>query len=86
MNYQINEIPLVSESYSHQNDETNSRVICSSSGEIKILNCDPVVLEEVLSYTNGINTFGEIESKFIDRYPIDTVRNFLNVILDELES
>ncbi|RRD40892.1 hypothetical protein EII29_00110 [Leptotrichia sp. OH3620_COT-345] len=83
MVYKLNEIPFISELYGYQNDKINNRVICSSSGQIKILNCNPDILEEVLFYVNEINTFGKIEEKFIDRYPIHEVRNFLEEILKE---
>lgn len=83
MDYQLNEIPLVNKMYSYQNDKTNDRVICSSLGEIKILNCNPQILEEVLSNIDGKRTFANIEENFIDRYSAEEVSNFLNVILQE---
>jgi hypothetical protein len=83
MSYTLSEVPLISDAYSHKNDKANNRVICSSSGEIKILNCDPDVLNEVLQNTNGKLTFGEIEDVFAKRFSIHEVRNFLNVLLEE---
>jgi len=47
-NYELNEIPIINETFSFQNDNANNRVICCSLGEIKILNCNPNILEEVL--------------------------------------
>lgn len=83
MRYSLNEMPVVSRLYSYQNDAINSRVICYSLGQIKILNCEPDVLEEVLSHVDGNNTFGKIEKKFVDRYSLEEVRNFLEEILKE---
>ena len=83
MDYELNEMPLISKTYSYQNDKANNRVICSSSGEIKILNCDPEILEEVLSSIDGSRTFGEIEEEFINRYSSKEVNNFLKIILEE---
>ncbi|MBB4827134.1 thiazole/oxazole-forming peptide maturase SagD family component [Sporosarcina luteola] len=83
MPYKLDETPFISEQYGYKNDEINNRVICSSSGQIKILNCEPSILEEVLYHIDGSNTFGEIEEKFIDRYSISEVRNFLEVIIKE---
>lgn len=83
MNYRFDEVPLVSKLYSYQNDKLNNRVICSSRREIKILNCDPELLEEVLLNVDGSNTFGEIEKKFVDRYLVEEVKFFLEAILKE---
>lgn len=83
MIYKLDETPFISELYSYQNDKINNRVICTSLGEIKILNCEPDVLEEVLFHVDGNNTFAEIEEKFISRYSIDEVRYFLGEILKE---
>lgn len=83
MRYKLDEIPVISELYSYKNDKINNRVICSSLGETKILNCDPDVLEEVLFHIDGNNTFYKIEEKFIDRYSINEVRYFLGEILKE---
>ncbi|MCL2188213.1 MAG: YcaO-like family protein [Defluviitaleaceae bacterium] len=83
MDYQLSEIPLVNKTYSYQNDKVNDRVICSSLGEVKVLNCDPQILEEVLSSVDGTRTFANIEENFMDRYSAEEVNNFLNVILQE---
>jgi len=83
MSYELDEKPLVSKSYTYQNDEDNVRVICSALGQIKVLNCSPDILEEVLSCVNGSNTFGDIEKVFIGRHSEHEVRNFLETILSE---
>lgn len=83
MKYKLDEVPFISESYGYQNDKANNRVICSSSGEIKILNCDPNILEEVLYYIDGVSTFEKIEEKFLGRYSRDEVKFFLEEILGE---
>ncbi|MCL1936281.1 MAG: YcaO-like family protein [Defluviitaleaceae bacterium] len=82
MKYELDEIPLINKICSYQYD--SERVICSfSSSEIKIFNCDPNVLKEVLVEINGKNTFAEIEKKFNDKYLEKDVRFFLETILEE---
>lgn len=82
MKYDRCDIPLINELYNYRNDSI--RVISSfSSGEIMMLYCEPTLLEEVLLYVDGHNTFEEIEKKFIDRYTIQEVSNFLLTILNE---
>ncbi|MCL1934768.1 MAG: YcaO-like family protein [Defluviitaleaceae bacterium] len=81
--YKEYEKPVVSNFYSYENDVVNNRVICSSLGQIKVLNCEPKILEEVLSYTDGLNTFLDIEKFFLDRYSKKEVSDFLNEILKE---
>ncbi|APZ48781.1 hypothetical protein BW721_03320 [Jeotgalibaca sp. PTS2502] len=82
MRYDPYDIPLINELYSYQND--NDRVISSFfSGEIKVFYCEPTLLEEVLLYVDGNNTFEEIENIFKNRYSIEEVSNFLLTILNE---
>lgn len=82
MRYDPYDIPLINELYNYRND--SNRVISSfSSGEIKVFNCEPNLLEEVLLYVDGNNTFEEIEKNFKDRYSMQEVRNFLLTILNE---
>lgn len=83
MKYNLEEIPYISELYSYQNDEINQRVLCSADGQIKIINCSPKLLEEVLLYVDGINSFGMIEDNFKSRYSKEEVRLFLKTILNE---
>lgn len=83
MSYFSKEVPQISLQYAHSIQKENHRVICSASGQIKVLNCDPDILEEVLSYVDGNNSYMEIENKFVDRFPLENVRFFLNTILDE---
>lgn len=82
MRYDPYDIPLINELYNYRND--SNRVISSfSSGEIKVFYCEPTLLEEVLLYVDGNNTFEEIEKNFKDRYSMQEVRNFLLTILNE---
>lgn len=82
MKYNKHDIPEINELYNYRND--NNRIISSfSSGEIKVFYCDPSIMEEVLSYVDGKNTFDKIEERFKDRYPIREIRNFLLNILNE---
>ncbi|GAA4066748.1 hypothetical protein [Amphibacillus indicireducens] len=82
MRYDPYDIPLINELYNYRND--GNRVISSfSSGEIKVFYCEPTLLEEVLLYVDGNNTFEEIEKNLKDRYSMQEVRNFLLTILNE---
>ena len=83
MKYKLNDIPYISDLYGYQNDVKNNRVICSAAGQIKVLNCIPEILQEVLSYVNGINTFFEIEKKLEKKYSLDEVKDFLDELLKE---
>jgi len=83
MSYYSNDVPWISQQYGFNIDEKTPRVICSAAGQIKVLNCDPDILEEVLSYVDGNNSFAEIERKFVDRFSLQDIKSFLNTILDE---
>lgn len=83
MTYNLNNTPYISKLYSFNSDEENNRVICSVEGQIKILNCNPSILLEVLSYVNGKTTFKEIEDFFVDRFPRNNVKLFLSELLKE---
>ena len=52
MDYKTNEIPTIGYTYSYQVDKINNRVICSSLGEVKVLNCDPAILGHVPNNRN----------------------------------
>lgn len=74
MRYSPYDIPLINELYNYRND--GNRVISSfSSGEIKVFYCDPTLLEEVLLYVDGNNTFEEIEKNL----KIDTLYKKLEI-------
>jgi len=83
MDYQATDVPVIHDYCSYQNDLTRDRVICHAAGRLKILNCEPEVLEEVLGHVNGVRTFAEIESVFTKKYPEETVKYFLRTILQE---
>lgn len=83
MAYNGNEVPLINEFYSQLADYENNRVICSSEGQIKVLNCEPNILFEVLSLIDGIRSFDEIESKLSNKYLLVEIREFLSTLLDE---
>lgn len=83
MSYCSKDVPRISQQYAYDIDVKKQRVICSAAGQIKVLNCDPDILEEVLSYVDGTNSFAEIENKFVDRFPLQNIKFFLNTILDE---
>lgn len=83
MKYIGNEIPSISKFYTYRNDEINNRVVCSSLGHLKVLNCDPKVLEKFLSYINGKNTFNDIENIFINKYSKEDIEIFIDTLLYE---
>ena len=80
MSYYSKDVPWISQQYAFNIDEKTPRVICSAAGQIKVLNCDPDILEEVLSYVDGNNSFAEIERKFVDRFSLQDIKSFLNTI------
>jgi len=61
MYYSDKDIPKISNTYSFQNDFDNGRVLCTAQGNVKVLNCDPSILEEVLSHVDGRNSLNDIE-------------------------
>lgn len=83
MNYALLDIPRINPNYASRCDFKANRVICSAAGQIKILNCDPAILTEVLQNVDGNTAFGEIERRFCDRYPLESIRSFLNILLEE---
>lgn len=81
MKYNKYDIPVINKSYSYQND--SNRVISSTSGEIKVFYCDPILLEDVLLSIDGKNTFKQIEDIYKVKYQVKEVENFLTTLLDE---
>ena len=79
--YNKYDIPVINKSYSYQND--SNRVISSTSGEIKVFYCDPILLEDVLLSIDGKNTFKQIEDIYKVKYQVKEVENFLTTLLDE---
>lgn len=83
MLYRPNDIAIINSNYSQVKDKKRGRVICTSNGEIKILNCDPNILSCVFSYVDGIRTFKEIENNLSDKFYIKDIKEFLDVLLEE---
>lgn len=59
MKYALEDIAIINSNYSQLKENKFERVICSSNGAIKILNCNPEILDEVFDYTS-INTSKDI--------------------------
>lgn len=82
MNYNSLEVPVVNETYFGVADD-KGRVISVVSGDLKVIKCSRSALSKVLSCVDGRNSFLEIEEKMGAIYPVEGVKNYLEVLLSE---
>jgi len=83
MRYSLDDVAMINQNYSQVVDDKIERVICNSNGELKILNCNPNILEEVLSCITDNRTFRDIETILAVKYSLDDIIEFLQILLDE---
>lgn len=83
MKYMLEDIVIINPNYSQVRDNVAKRVICNSNGGIKILNCNPEILDEVFNYVTNNNTYRDIQDALGKKYPINDVIDFLQTLVDE---
>lgn len=82
MNYHYSDVPIINQTYCGFTDDKR-RVVSVVNGELKVIKCSYSALNQILSCVNGDNSFLDIEKEMGDIYPLDGVRNYLRVLLDE---
>lgn len=82
MRYQSKDVPARNPSFSYC-AAGRGRIAALVEGEMKLLQCSSSALERVLAEIDGKNSFDSIEGTLSERYPLDGVRNYLEVLLSE---
>ena len=73
MKYMLEDIVIINPNYSQVRDNVAKRVICNSNGGIKILNCNPEILDEVFNYVTNIQANYHIDKQKQRHVEYDTV-------------
>ena len=62
---------------------SKGRVVSSVNGEIKVINCSVSAFRSIIDCIDGIKSFGLIEEELQKTFPIDGIRNYLDVMVSE---
>lgn len=81
MKYSLEDIAIINPNYSQIKDNELKRIICNLNGNIKILNCNPKILDQVFKTVTNNNTFKDIQDNLSKEYPLNDVIYFLQLLL-----
>ncbi|SHN83485.1 thiazole/oxazole-forming peptide maturase, SagD family component [Desulfitobacterium chlororespirans DSM 11544] len=82
MTYNPQSVPRITPSFSRVS-LGKGRVATTVNGEFKLIQCSPSALDAVLALIDGQNTFEQIEQNLQSKYPLDGIRTYLSILLQE---